>query len=65
MKTAFILFYILVGSSGEDLFQTKAYSDLGECEYQRQIFKHEGYIVGDKCLKINYSIDHSTDHQPK
>ena len=58
MKTAFILFYILSGSTGEDLFQTKAYSDLGECEHQRQILHSKGYIVGDKCLKINYSIDH-------
>lgn len=57
MKTAFILFYILAGTTGEDQFQTKAYSDLGECEYQRQVLRSKGYIVGDKCLKINYSVD--------
>lgn len=57
VKVAFILFCIVQGSSGEDVFQTKAFRDLGECEFQRQSMEHRGYVTGDRCLRINYKVN--------
>ena len=64
MKTAFILFYIIASPAGQDQFNTKAFSDLGECEFQRQQLKHEGYVVGDTCLKINYTVNTNQSTEP-
>ena len=56
MKIVFIMFCILQSPNGEDVFKTKTFQDRGVCEYVRAEKKSKGYIVGDNCARMTYSV---------
>lgn len=57
MKMVFILFYVLIDSTGADQLNSIAMYDLGACEQQRTLMNRQGIITGNECVPVHYSVD--------
>lgn len=56
MKTVFILFYILIDSSGADQLNSLPMRDQQTCEQQRHWMQDRGIITGESCVAVSYKV---------